>query len=173
MPASRAKRATVAERRAKAVELRLTGTSYEAIAKELGYSSRGAACQDIGRALEANLAEQRISVEALRQEELQRLDELLAEAWRVLKRQHVTVSHGRVIYDEESGEKLLDDGPVLQAIDRILKIQERRSKFLGLDAPTKVEAITIDALDAEIAKLAAELEGDQVGEAADITPAQG
>lgn len=138
--------------------MRLTGASFDAIAQELGYNSRGAACQDISRALEAHVAEQTRSVEAYREEELQRLDLLLAEAWTVLKRAHVTVSHGRVIRDDETGEPLLDDGPVLQAIDRVLKIQERRAKFLGLDAPTKVEAITIDAIDAEIAKLSAELE---------------
>lgn len=158
MPASRAQRTATAERRAKAVEMRMTGASFQRIADELGYNSRGAACQDITRALESAVTTERATVEVYRQEELERLDLLLVEAWTVLKRQHVTVSHGRVIRDEETNEPLLDDGPVLAAIDRILKIQERRSKFLGLDAPTKVEAITIDALDAEIAKLAAELD---------------
>lgn len=173
MPASRAKRATVAERRTRAVAMRLDGASYEHIAQTLGYNSRGAACQDVTRALEANVAEQRTQSEVLRQEELQRLDLLLAEAFAVLRRRHVTVSHGRIIRDEDTDEPLLDDSPVLQAIDRILKIQERRAKFLGLDAPTKVEAITIDSLDQEIAKLAAELEGDPAGEAAGVASAQG
>ncbi len=172
MPASRAQRAKTAERRAKAVAMRLAGADFDTIAATLGYADRASAHKDITRALEAAVVEQHHSVDLYRAEELQRLDLLLAEAWAVLKRSHVTVSHGRVIRDDETGEKLLDDGPVLQAIDRILKIQERRSKYLGLDAPTKVEAITIDALDHEIAKLAAELEGDQAGEAADATPAQ-
>jgi hypothetical protein len=139
--------------------MRMSGATFQQIADALGYKSRGAACQDIGRALEAAVAEQTRSVEAYREEELQRLDLLLAEAWAILKREHVAVSHGRIVVDEETGEKVRDDGPVLQAIDRILKIQERRAKFLGLDAPTKIEAITLDALDAEIAKLTAELEG--------------
>lgn len=166
MPASRAKRADTAMRRRQAIDMRMGGASYQKIADELGYTSRGAACQDVTRALEQAVAEQTQSVEAYREEELQRLDELLAEAWIILKRQHVTVSHGRLIYDDRTGEPLLDDGPTLSAIDRILKIQERRAKFLGLDAPTRVEAITIDSLDAQIAKLAAELEGDQAGQAA-------
>lgn len=172
MPASRAQRAKTAERRAKAVEMRLAGADYDTIATTLGYSDRGAAHKDITRALEANIAEQHHSVELYREEELRTLDLLMAEAWAVLKRQHVTVSHGKVIVDEDTGQKLLDDGPTLQAIDRILKIRERRAKLLGLDAPTKVEAITIDALDRAIADLAAELEGDQAGEAAGATPAQ-
>ncbi|MEV5819285.1 hypothetical protein AB0L22_08930 [Micromonospora haikouensis] len=166
-------RVAIAERRAKNVALRMAGKSWAAIAAELDYGSPGAACQDFSRALEASIAEQHRSVELYREEELQRLDMLLAEAWAVLKRQHVTVSHGRVIRDEETDKPLIDDGPTLAAIDRVLKIQERRAKYLGLDAPTKVEAITIDALDAEIAKLAAELEADQAGEAAGVASAQG
>ncbi|MEU7170327.1 hypothetical protein ABZ949_02400 [Micromonospora tulbaghiae] len=163
MPASRAKRAQVANRRAEAVNMRMAGASYQHIADTLGYNSRGAACQDVSRALEAAIAEQTRTAEVYREEELQRLDLLLAEAWRVMKRAHVTVSHGRVIRDDDTDEPLLDDGPVLAAIDRVLKIQERRAKLLGLDAPTKVEAITIDALDAEIAKLSAELDKDPRG----------
>lgn len=166
MPASRAQRAKTAERRSKAVAMRLAGADFDTIARELEYSDRAAAHKDITRAMEAAVATERATVEVYRQEELQRLDLLLVEAWTVLKRQHVTVSHGRIIRDEATDEPLLDDGPVLAAIDRILKIQERRSKFLGLDAPTKVEAITIDSIDAEIARLAAELEADQADEAA-------
>lgn len=170
MPASRAKRADTAQRRRQAIDMRMAGHSYQRIADELGYTSRGAACQDITRALEQAVAEQVISVEAYREEELQRLDALLTEAWAVLKRDHLTVSHGKVVYDDSTGKPILDDGPTLAAIDRILKIQERRAKYLGLDAPTRVEAITVDAIDAEIARLAAELEGDQTGTAAG-TPA--
>lgn len=157
---TKAQSVAIAKRRADAVAMRMTGASFQTIADALGYNSRGAACQDVTRALEANIAEQTRAVEVYREEELQRLDLLMAEAWRVLRRQHVTVSHGRVIRDEDTDEPLLDDGPVLAAIDRVLKIQERRAKFLGLDAPTRIEAITVDALDAEIAKLSAELESE-------------
>lgn len=175
---TKAQQVEIAARRAKAVTMRLAGASYQQIADELDYTTRGAACQDISRALEANLAEQHTAVEVHRETELQRLDILWADAWAVLKREHLTVSHGKVVYvpgDESDGEPkpLMDDAPVLQAIAALLKIQERRAKYLGLDAPTKVEAITIDSLDAEIAKLAAELAADQAGEAADAAGAQG
>ncbi len=36
--------------------------------------------------------------------------------------------------------ELTDDGPALDAIRTLLRIAERRSKLLGLDAPVKVEA---------------------------------
>jgi hypothetical protein len=172
MPASRAQRAKTAERRKVAIDMRMAGASWDQIAEKLDYSSRGAACQDVNRALEANIAEQATVVEVLRETELQRLDILWADAWAVLKREHVTVSHGKVVYDDRTGEPMLDDGPVLQAVNTLLKIQERRAKYLGLDAPTKVEAITVDAIDAEIARLAAELEANQAGEAADASRAE-
>lgn len=165
MPASRAKRADTAQRRRQAIDMRMAGASFQEIADTLGYTTRGAACQDITRALETAVIEQTRSVEAYREEELQRLDALLAEAWAILKRQHVTVSHGRLIYDDRTGEPLVDDGPTLSAIDRILKIQERRAKFLGLDAPQRHEVVTVDAVDAEIARLTAELERDKADQA--------
>lgn len=175
MPASRAQRAKTAERRRKAIEMRLAGATLDTIADELDYSDRAAAHKDITRAMEQNITELAQPVEVMRETELQRLDVMWAEAWAVLKREHVTVSHGRIVMDEREGHEgrpLLDDGPVLQAIATLLRIQERRAKFLGLDSPMKVEAITIDALDAAIAKLAAELEADQAGEAADAAAAQ-
>lgn len=168
---TRAQAVNIAERRAKAVDMRIAGTSFKTIADTLGYKTASAACQDVGRALEQAVAEQTRSVEAYREEELQRLDALLTEAWAILKRDHLTVSHGRVVYDDSTGKPILDDGPTLAAIDRILKIQERRSKYLGLDSPIRVEAITVDAIDAEIARLAAELEGDQAAEAAGASQA--
>lgn len=170
---TKVQRPAIAQRRARAAELRTQGQPWQAIADELGYKTAGAACQDVSRALEQAVIQQNRNVDLMRQEELQALDTLLRQAWTVLNREHVTVSWGKVIYDEATGEKLLDDGPVLQAIDRILKIRERRAKLLGLDAPMKVEAITVDALDRAIAELAAELEGDQAGEAAGAAPAQG
>jgi hypothetical protein len=161
---TRAQAVGIAERRSQAVDMRIAGSSFKAIADALGYKTASAACQDVGRALEAAVAGQTRSVEAYREEELQRLDVLLADAWAVLKRDHVTVSHGRIVVDD-NGEPILDDGPTLSAIDRILKIQERRAKFLGLDAPTRVEAITIDSIDQAIAQLSAELEGAEAREA--------
>lgn len=42
---------------------------------------------------------------------------------------------------------------MLQAIDRIPKVQERRAKLAGLDAPRKVEILSMDTIDAEIQRL--------------------
>jgi hypothetical protein len=75
--------------------------------------------------------------------ELDRLDQLQQVALAVMGADHPLVSEGRVVRVEQAdGTKvpLQDHGPVLAAMDRFLKIQDRRAKLLGLDAPTKVDA---------------------------------
>ena len=138
-----------AERDAEAARLRTRGYSYQQIADELGWVSRGDAYRAVQRVLADTVKEAGDEVRAI---ELARLDHLHTAAMDVLEREHFTVSNGPV-----EGH---DDGPVLAAIDRLLKIQERRAKLLGLDAPTK-QAISIgpDRL-AAIEQLAEEL-GEQ------------
>lgn len=173
MPASRAQRAATAKRRTEAVAMRIAGAEYETIAEALGYADRAAAHKDITRALEAAVIEQTATVEVHRAEELKRLDALMVKAWAVLERQHITVSHGRVVRGDTTDEPLLDDGPTLSAIDRILKIQERKAKFLGLDAPQRHEVVSIDAVDAEIARLSAELGLGKAGQASGASATSG
>jgi hypothetical protein len=167
------------KRDADAAALRGKGWTFQRIANELGYASKGKAYEGVQRAL-AEIP--REAVEELRQMELERLDRLYQAAAEVLEREHLAISHGKVVRrrvdvqrDEDGIEILdgegnpiplyqdvMDDGPVLQAIDRMLKIQERRAKLLGLDAPAKLEVFTIDAIDAEIKKLQAELDESAV-----------
>lgn len=93
-----------------------------------------------------------------------RLDRLERAALEVLERHHITVNNGRVIVVD--GEPLLDDGPVLSAIDRLVKIEAEREKntaalrrVFGLDAPAKVEATVTETTQQDIAlqELAAEM----------------
>lgn len=142
-----------AERDAEAARLRARGHGYQEIAEQLGYQNDSGAYKAVQRALVHTMAEPAEEVRAL---QLEQLDRLTAAALAVLERNHVTVSHGRIIRDDED-KPLLDDGPVLTAIDRLLKIQERRAKLLGLDAPARHEVVTLDALDTEIEQLTAEL----------------
>lgn len=154
MTASRAKQASVAERRSKLIKMRLAGHSFDECAAKLGYSSRSAATRDFTRAFEQVAIEQRASVEVYREVELAKLDDLTIKATRILLGRHYVVTQaGKLVEDPETGLPLLDDGPTLQAIDRLLKIQDRRAKLLGLDSPQKVEVLTIDAIDRAIADL--------------------
>jgi hypothetical protein len=145
MSTSKAQRAQTAERRTKAIAMRIAGAEWQQIADQLGYSSRGAACKDVTRALQARLAEQAASVDMLREVELMRLDALTREAWGVMKRPHLLISGGKVVklVNEATGEErtLSDDKPILEAIDRLVKIAEQRRKLTpGLEVPTKIEA---------------------------------
>ena len=102
------------ERAKKALELRKKGLRYEAIAQTLGYSSRGDAHKAVMK--ELNLLAKECLEEAaqVRDLELQRLDALYLKAWEAV------------------------EGGDLPAIDRCLRVQERRAKLLGLDAAEKV-----------------------------------
>ncbi len=154
MPRPRAERAATADRRSKLIEYRRQRRPYREFYEELGYSSPSAASRDFNRALEENLAAVRTSAEAYREEELLELDHLAATAIRVMNTPHYEVTQsGKIVEDPATGMPLIDDKPKLAAIDRLLKIQDRRSKLLGLDAAQKVEVLTLDALDAEAARL--------------------
>jgi hypothetical protein len=103
--------------------------------------------------------------QARRNADLKELEELKKCAWLVLERHHVIVQHGHVVTVEVNGEKVPvpDDHPVLEAMDRILKIQEREAKLLGLDAPVRhrLQVVPQDAVDAEIADRKRELALDE------------
>lgn len=165
MAASKAQQAATAERRIKLIKMKLDGALFEEIWEELGYSSIGAATKDFSRALEIRIAEQRTSIEVHREmevlrldAELERLTRLYAKVERLLDKQHVSISNGRVVLLHD--EPIEDDGPVLHVVDRLIRIDEsrrkvgeRRAKLLGLDAPQRMEVLTIDDIDAQIREL--------------------
>jgi hypothetical protein len=147
-----ARNVDTAERDGQAARLRCEGHSYDTIAARLGYCDKAAAYRGVERAILATVAEPAAELRTL---ELARLDDLWQQAWAVMTRTHITVSNGRVV--ELHGQPIPDSGPTLQAIGRLLRIQERRARLLGLDAPTKVETFSMGAIEAEIARLSAEL----------------
>jgi hypothetical protein len=123
-----------ADRDANIWRLRLKGRSLRQIGVEVGLS------HVMVREILEKGYDERIypKVDEARTMELERLDEMQHAAWQVLERHHITVSHGKVVRDDD-GETILDDGPVLRAIDSLLRVSDRRAKLLGLDAPTRVE----------------------------------
>jgi len=91
------------EREAQAMELRKAGASYPAIARQLGYASHEGARQAVVRVLDALEVESAESGQQVRRLEMERLDALLVGLWKKAR-----------------------DGDV-QAVDRALKIMERRA----------------------------------------------
>lgn len=100
------------ENQARALELRRAGLGFEAIGAQLGIKKSQA-----HRLVVSGLAEARAQVAAsadeLRSEELSRLDGMLMGLWPRARKGEVA------------------------AVDRVLKISERRAKLLGLDAPER------------------------------------
>lgn len=145
-----------AQRDAEACEMRSRNHTYQEIADALGYGDRANAYRAVQQALAAVPVE---AVEELRRLHMGRLDYLATQALAVLEREHLTISQGGKIVTDADGRPILDDGPTLAALDRLLRIQERQAKLMGLDAPSRHEVMTLDSLDARIAELTAQLGG--------------
>lgn len=135
-------------RDARAAELRGEGLSYKNIAREMGWASKSTAYDAVQRAYRATLTEPADQARAV---ELARLEDAHDAALAVLLREHITVSHGRVVKDDD-GNVIIDDAPVLQAIDRIRALSESRRKLLGLDAPSRV-SVDAEHIGQEVADL--------------------
>lgn len=169
--------AASAKRDAQAAALHAKGWSYQRIATELGFASKGKAHEAVQRAF-AELP--REGAEEARQLDLERIDRLIEHCWAVMEREHLTVSQGRVVgkrigweRDEVTGEVLhdadgapipmyediLDDGPGMAAVREIRGLLERRAKITGYDAParSRVEVVTEDVIEAEIRELSEEI----------------
>lgn len=129
MPPSEAKEQEVRERRKKLVALRLAGVDWQTIADQLGYASRGAACEDWRRANKRSQAELDASVEEFRALEYDRLERLRAVAW------------GRAMQGD------------MRAAETCLRIHDRLADLLQLRRPQQIEVITIDQLDQQLAEL--------------------
>jgi len=108
------RRMTAKEREYKALELRKAGAGYQVIGDQLGMTASGA-YRAVMRSLKK--LNEKISEEALevRRLELERLDAMLIALWPQARKGNQG------------------------AVDRVLRIMDRRAKFLGLDAPTKQE----------------------------------
>lgn len=132
---------------AEAARLRGEGLSYKQIAQRMG-CTKSTAFERVHRAWRDTLTE---PAEQARAVELARLEDAHDAALAVLLRDHITVSHGRIIVDDD-GQPILDDGPRLAAIDRIRALSESRRKLLGLDAPTRV-SVDAENLGREVADL--------------------
>lgn len=147
----------------RALELRREGLSYKTIADRLGRRSAEWARLAVRRALALSVAE---TSDEVREIEIQRLEGYIPHALKVLNGRHLVVNQGKVIADPDTGEPLADPMPVLYALDRLLKISESIREFRGLNAPKRSvsEVITVDAIQAEILRVQAELRAADLAE---------
>jgi hypothetical protein len=130
------RRILAAERQRQAMQLRIAGASFGAIANELGYADRKGAERAIISGLRAYFREPAQDLLPL---ELERLDRMQMALW---------------------PEALAGN---VQAVMAVLRIMERRAKYTGLDAPHKVDAnITSRAtMDVNVAGGVLVIQGDK------------
>lgn len=110
------------DRERECLSLRKAGATYDQIAERVGITREGARGA-VARALAALSDVCTEEAKEVRQLELDRLDAMLLGLWQ-------RASKGEVA-----------------AIDRVLRIQERRSRLLGLDAPANQTIASDTAVD--------------------------
>lgn len=135
-------------------EDRVAGMALRAIAAKYGYSLR-----TIQKRLNTYVPALLDGPATMyRHAEVEKLDELEEKLWKIIRQDHALVSHGRVMYayDEQTDSEvpLQDYAPVLQAMNQLKWIAERRSKLLGLDQPVKQE-VTVTSGEPDDADLVA------------------
>lgn len=144
-----------AERDAQAAMLHAKRHTYRQIAEIMGWDNPGSAHRAVQRAL---AAAGRDTVLEARQILLDELDLQAQAAWRVLESEHIVVNAGKVV--RLNKKPIKDDGPVLEALDRLLKVAQERAKILGVYPAKRIEVFTHDSVDAAIALLEKELAGN-------------
>lgn len=163
-----AKSIEVRIRQDEALHKRRQGKTYRQIAAEHGQSNPKLAFNDVMASLDRQPAE---DAPIVRKMEADRLDETLEVAWKEMHRDHLLVQDGRIIRDED-GTALIDHGAKLSALDRVLSIQARRAKLLGLDQQViRHEVVPEDSVDAAINRLEAELNLRSIPR--EVVPTQG
>lgn len=123
----------------RAVELRLGGATYDAIALQLGYTHRSAARKAVQRAIEREYEATTESREQLRQQMHARYERLVLGSWRAAA----------------AGDR--------NAVANVLAALDRIGKLHGLDAPTQSKITVSSELDAEIEQLITELAARESG----------
>lgn len=163
-----AKSVDTAKRDAEAFALHIRGRSEQTIGEALGMTQQSAH-EAIKRGRQAITVE---TTEAQVKEAIAELDMMRAEVIKVLEAKHYVIREKGLIYLPDSDEPLLDDAPVLAAVDRLGKISESRRRLLGSDAPAKarVEVRHVDSLDDAISGLLAEMDATDASRSAGAHP---
>lgn len=145
-----------AERDAEACRMVTRGHTYQEVADTLGYGHRGHAWEAVQRAIAALPQESAMELRRVRREQL---NYLLFRTLEIVERTYPVVSQSGRVVTNDDGTPLVDEAPRLAAIDKARRIIMDLARLGGEIAPARTEVISIDALDAQIAALTAELAG--------------
>ncbi|MCF8786881.1 hypothetical protein [Rhodococcus ruber] len=133
------------ERQRRALDLKREGYTWAEVADMVGYASKQSAQRGVERLLDRIEAE---DVDLYRAVEGARLDAAWREQWAHLAAMNKSGTPAAVTASAA-------------AVSSLVRISERRSKLLGLDAPTKVDvgSSSID-LDGTVAAIMSALDGE-------------
>lgn len=123
----------VALRNQEMARMRAESRPYREIAEKFGISV-ATAHEGVQNAIRDGARE---ATEEIRALEMDRLENLERAALEILGTVYYAISHGQVV--EGAYGPIPDPAPALGAIDRLLKIQQRRAALLGLDLPKQVQ----------------------------------
>ena len=131
-----------------ALTMRLAGWTYQDIAVALRYASPQHAWKVVNRALRRETVKVSLLAEDLREVELTRLDRMQSSIW------NTALGIARQITRQEGNTQVTVTEPIphnqqMDALDRVLKIMERRAKYDGTEqAPAPSPGAGIDAVQA-------------------------
>ena len=159
-----------AERDAEAARLHAKGWGYKAIGDELGMTKWNA-IQAVRRAVREVVHEAGTEVLKLH---MARLEYAYAKAVEIAETEHVLVSHGKIVRDEE-GNTLRDHAPVLAALREARQTLESFRNMTGINQPVKVDATVHQVTQQDIelqemireAKAKVEMEEQQIRDGGD------
>ena len=144
-----AQRVAAAQRRAEVVRLRThDGLSYPAIAARLG-TAISTAHGDFERALAEDFIPIQERVAAKRTAHM-KLDEAERRLLEVLNRTHYATTQGGRLVLDQAGQPLIDDGPVIAAVNSWVRLMAERNKIDGVYVPTQIIDVTPEAVAAAV-----------------------
>lgn len=159
------------ERDHQAYDLFRRGLSYRQIGAELGVSHQSA-YDAVRRAARENAVDP-VEAAADRQVILDRLQDYRRAAQGVLANRHYVLTQAGRLAEGPDGQPLIDDDPVLKALDRLAKLDDLELKIRDLypAAKSRVEVVTEEAaqalaaaLEAQVAELDEDPGGSQQGD---------
>jgi hypothetical protein len=199
VPSNRTNKADRAELAALVFDLRAKGHSLRAIdrltaqpdgptsGKRISYNIvRDLIGEECARRLDPRVDEYRAMELARLEASYERLLRMEESVREVMARKHITVNNGRVIKainpETLAEEPVEDDTFILQAVDRLTRIEESRRRtsesirrLLGVDMPVKVDATVTETTQQDIelqemirdAKVKVQLEEQQIVDGGD------
>lgn len=137
-----------------AVRLKAMGWDPQDIAEHLGLTDARTGDPDPRRAIAAikrgTALLHQVAVDEKRLEQLQSYEMMKRHIWASIDKEHVLVQQGRVVFHD--GVPVEDKRFILEAFDRLNRIEESISKLLGTNAAQRF-SVEADELSTEISQL--------------------